>query len=307
MAADALCVGEVTLDLIETGRTDGGAPILVGCAGGAPLNVASGLGHAGVSACVWSAVGSDPAGHEVMTQIRTLPVSHARIAIDVQHPTRIAFISSEEVDDRRTRIQNQDSADQHLSAAAIPPEALECRILHISGAALLGDATAEAVLTMLRRAATRESIVVAFDPNVRISASTRAAAIRTRMDEALVYADVVQVDRRRLTTYWPNYSEEDLLKRVSLAVLTMGADGAVLKTRTHEVPVAARRAKVVDTTGAGDAFLASLLASLARNPSLTLSAIDMGTLARWGEAAAGAAAEVVSRVGGTASYVSAGT
>jgi len=54
---------------------------------------------------------------------------------------------------------------------------------------------------------------------------------------------------------------EKALPSAALVVATLGADGALARCRGHEIKVPARVVKVVDTTGAGDAFRAGLAAS----------------------------------------------
>src|SRR5690606_587729 len=51
-------------------------------------------------------------------------------------------------------------------------------------------------------------------------------------------------------------------KGPALVALTRGADGAVLFSREARVEIEAPKVSVVDTTGAGDAFMAGLIYSL---------------------------------------------
>ena len=56
-----------------------------------------------------------------------------------------------------------------------------------------------------------------------------------------------------------------------LAVVKMGADGAVARSGGHEARVAARRVQVADTTGAGDFFAAGFLYAYTHGGSLEQS------------------------------------
>jgi sugar/nucleoside kinase (ribokinase family) len=71
------------------------------------------------------------------------------------------------------------------------------------------------------------------------------------------------------------------------AVVTLGADGAIWVDRTGVIRRPARATTTVDTTGAGDAFTAGLLAALVRKSS-AVEALDAGSAA---------AARCVSRAG----------
>ena len=76
-------------------------------------------------------------------------------------------------------------------------------------------------------------------------------------------------------------------KDVALAALTRSEDGSVIIRGAETVKIAAHRTKVVDTTGAGDAYAAGFLFGLTRGD----------TLAECGRIASIAAAEVISHYG----------
>ena len=81
---------------------------------------------------------------------------------------------------------------------------------------------------------------------------------------------------------------------VAFAVVTRGADGAVLATRDHRVVVPARPVDVCDTIGAGDSFTAALLAGMPHDGAIPS---DPEALRRLGTRAAQAAAMTVGRPG----------
>ena len=76
--------------------------------------------------------------------------------------------------------------------------------------------------------------------------------------------------------------------------VTRGGDGATLSTREHRVEVTAPRVEVVDTIGAGDTFMASLLAESAIRSGVELDGDDLAAI---GKRAVAAAAVTVSRTG----------
>ena len=84
-----------------------------------------------------------------------------------------------------------------------------------------------------------------------------------------------------------------------MTAITLGGAGALLATRDHRVRLAAPSVRVVDTIGAGDTFMTSLICSLLEDPSPpTATALE-----RAGTRAVNAAAITVSRAGADLPWV----
>ena len=93
----------------------------------------------------------------------------------------------------------------------------------------------------------------------------------------------------------------------SIAVLTSGGRGALALSRQGTLAVAAQKAVVVDTVGAGDTFNAGLLAGLRRAGVLTKPALrnlEAASLRPAMELAAKAAAVTVARAGANPPFAS---
>ena len=76
-----------------------------------------------------------------------------------------------------------------------------------------------------------------------------------------------------------DYSVEQALTRFTYVVVTSGAEGATFYSAEGSIVQAAEEATVIDTTGAGDAFLSALLHYLVINK--TIDAKAMALAARW--------------------------
>lgn len=75
-------------------------------------------------------------------------------------------------------------------------------------------------------------------------------------------------------------SLQDLLKTVEIVITTFGGEGSVIKTKDQEIKVkAAKPRKVLDPTGAGDAYRAGFLAGY-------LNGLDLKTSGQMGSVAA---------------------
>lgn len=134
--------------------------------------------------------------------------------------------------------------------------------LHLSGYLLFAD-TAARLVRLARESARDRGVTVSVDP-------ASAGFIARRGTEPVLAAlrgvDLVlpNADEARLLTGVadPVAAAEALGRRFGLAVVTLGAEGAVVAGPggvTARVP--APRAEAVDTTGAGDAFTGAFLAA----------------------------------------------
>lgn len=154
----------------------------------------------------------------------------------------------------------------------------------------------------------RPSATVTFDPNIRPALITDAQAARNRIDRILEKADVVKVSDEDLRWIDPDFAPEQigaawLALGVSVVVVTLGGDGAVARCAAGDVRVPAPNVDVVDTVGAGDAFMTGLIDALWSQDLLgaerrsRLAAIGLDELTGAVRAASRAAALTVARAG----------
>lgn len=225
------------------------------CLGGAPANVASTLARLGLDVAMIAAVGNDALGAGIADQLRAAGVDTAAVT-SVERRTGVTFVELE--DGEPSFIPYRvNSADTALVADDVPP--LRASFLHLgsSSFAACPAATARA----LERAA-KEDVRVSIDLNIYpfwFRDGTDA------LDGVISGADVVkasEIDLQRLGVSRP----EALHARRphGITVVTRGARGTLAWSRNLEIELPAKRARVVDASGAGDAFMAGLLAGLIR-------------------------------------------
>jgi fructokinase len=144
-------------------------------------------------------------------------------------------------------------------------------------------------------------VLVSIDPNVRPAIIGDRADARVAFDRYVELADVVKLSDEDAAWLYPGESPGWVLDRlltagVSLAALTRGGEGAVIATPMNRVEVESLPVDVRDTVGAGDSFMAALLAGVLRSET-PVGAVDQDDLERIGSFAAAAAAVTVGRVG----------
>jgi len=119
-----------------------------------------------------------------------------------------------------------------------------------------------AIEALLARESGRRLVVV--DPNVRPAVCGDAREYRTRFERWAEIAHVVKLSDDDAAWIYPGQEPDGVLelalaRGARLAVLTRGAAGAVARTADARIEVAAVDVEVVDTVGAGDAFVAGLV------------------------------------------------
>ncbi|TDN91481.1 PfkB family carbohydrate kinase [Microbacterium sp. BK668] len=281
-AVDVLVIGEAVVDITSSAGAKTEMP------GGGPANVALGLGRRGVDVALLTNLGRD-----------------ARGSVITRHLERsgVWVLGESFVDDATSTAHAEITADgsarYDFDVRWIGPEArlgVRPRTIHTGSVAAFltpGDAR---VLEQLDRL---NAEIVTFDPNIRpalIGARDRA---RARFEDFARRATVVKLSDEDAEYLYPDTGVHEALDAIAalgprLVALTRGAHGAALAADGHAVEVPGRTVAVVDTIGAGDTFMASLIADY---PSMHDGGISAADLRDLGETAVGAAAITVSRAG----------
>lgn len=282
---EVLVIGEAVMDLVRA-RDE-----LTRSPGGSPVNVALGLARLGVRTRLRTALAADDDGRAILDRLAAsgvlvepasmcLPRTSTALAdLDAGGAAHYTF----DVDWRVTE-----------------PIATEtvC-VVHAGSIALFLQPGAADVATAL--GSRPAGVLVSIDPNVRPAIIGDHAAARAAFDRHLQFADVVKLSDEDAAWLYPSESHASVLDRllgagVSLAAMTRGSEGAVIATPANQVDVESLPVEVRDTVGAGDSFMAALLAGLLRLTT-PVGALDRADLERIGTFAAAAAAVTVGRVG----------
>ncbi|WMT90836.1 sugar kinase [Pelagibacterium sp. H642] len=277
MTARVLVVGDVITDILV--RPD--APIARGTdtpatirqmPGGSGANQAVWLAALGVDAHFAARVGSADAAR-LDSHFEGQGVT-AHLAPDEAHPTG-TLICMVDPDGERSFLTDR-GANAYLSEDDLPSSLLEgAGRLHISGYALF-EPTPRAAVRSLIAAARAKGIPVSVDP---ASIGPLSAVGPDAFLDWIAGTETLfpNADEAALLTGSPDPHVQvtALLTRFPRIVLKRGRQGAILATRdAAPVVLPAETVEVIDTTGAGDAFLAGFLAAELRGeaPAAALAA-----------------------------------
>ena len=155
--------------------------------------------------------------------------------------------------------------DWRLAWARVP-QGVE--VVHTGSIAAVADAEpAGALLGMLHDA--RRFVTTTYDPNLRPSIMGDPRSVQGRIEGLVAAADVVKVSEEDLGWLHPDADPLEIASSwvddlgCALVVVTQGARGSTaLQPGGCRVEVAAPLVTVVDTVGAGDAYMSGLLAAL---------------------------------------------
>ncbi|MFS0712978.1 PfkB family carbohydrate kinase [Microbacterium sp. 2P01SA-2] len=250
-APEVLVLGEALVDIVET---EGGETEHVG---GSPANVAVGVARLGVAVRLATRLGRDERGERIARHVRDAGADVAEGSW-TDAPT----------DTARARIRPDGSAEYRFDVAGVVPPVSpgDAALVHTGSIALFLDPGGEACLAALEAA--RGSAIVTVDPNIRPALVGSRETALVRFARAAAAADLVKLSDEDAEWLWPDADLRTVLETIAglgaaVVVITRGGDGAIGRGRDGAVvEVDGVRVTVADTIGAGDSFMASLIATL---------------------------------------------
>ncbi len=246
-------VGDAGLDVLATAAAlplpGGDARASIGIRpGGAGANTAAWLAALGASPVLLSRVGTDRAAGQVRDALAAAGV-RAALAADPQAPTCTVVVLVDGTG-QRTMLADRGAAGR-LAPADVDPAALAgARHLHVSGYVLLDESSRAGGLAALAAARTA-GLTTSVDPQA-------AQLLEPGFLDLVRGVDLLLPSAGELAALG---GTEVVLGAVGALAVTAGPGGATWLGRTGGWNVPARPVRPVDTTGAGDAFDAGLLAA----------------------------------------------
>ena len=261
MSAKVWVLGVAVVDLLP--ESDGR---LLPCPGGAPANVAVGIARLGGTSGFIGRVGDDPFGALMQRTLLTEGVDITYLKQDEWHRTSTVLVDLNDQGERSFTFMVRPSADLFLETTDLP-----CwrhgEWLHLCSIALSAEPSRTSAFTAMT-AIRHAGGFVSFDPNIREDLWQDEHLLRLCLRQALQLADVVKLSEEewRLIS-GKTQNDRDicaLAKEYEIAMLlvTKGAEGVVVCYRGQVHHFAGMSVNCVDSTGAGDAFVAGLLTGL---------------------------------------------
>jgi fructokinase len=283
-----LVIGESLIDIVGEGEH----------VGGSPLNVAVGLGRLGRDVDFLTRIGDDQYGRRIAEYVNAAGV---QLVSGSQTAERTATA--------RLTVGEDGSADYVFDLdwrlSGTPPVAPPL-FVHTGSIAAVQDPGCLAVAALIDTY--HLSATVTFDPNVRPSLIADRDLARERIEHLVERSDIVKVSEEDLCWIDPDRPPERIAQTwlalgPAIVAVTMADRGAAAVCAAGVARMPARPVQVVDTVGAGDAFMVGLIDALWASDLLgaqrraELAGLDLDALTAALEAASAAAALTVGRAG----------
>jgi len=275
-----ICIGEALIDRIRNKSNQGFIDFL----GGAPANVACALRKLKIDSTFIGSLGSDDYGKKFITQFNELGVNLDFLQLDNDSPTRVVNVDRDQFGDRFFSGFEESShsyfADEVLRKKLIEKEILnleksflETKYL-VTGTILLSSPISAETIFFLIEQAKKFEVKIVIDLNWRevfwdyssfsseISKASRIHLIK----KFLNHANVLKLAKEEATLFFEDENPSLISQQLSNKPDVIITDGknpvAWYINGLYGITETPTSQKIVDTTGAGDAFLAGLISKL---------------------------------------------
>lgn len=265
---DVVCFGEILWDLFGDTRDSRSthaqpiARVFHRELGGAPANVATALARLGVRSAIVGGIGIDKLGDAVEHQFVADGVS-TRFLVRLPNRTGLTFVTRDARGEPSFLFYRQDTADVALRAEHVTAEMGHAKWVLVGTSTMMTPPLAAATERFLSVAEEAKANVV-VDLNVREHLWASKAQMRDAVSQLVrrasivkgSFADLIALTGRRDILWLADHAPK------AVWIVTQGAKGASAIGTHGFVARPARKVKCVDATGAGDAFIAGVLAVL---------------------------------------------
>ena len=264
---DVIALGELLIDFASKSVDAAGYPTMAANPGGAPGNFLAALNAYGKKTAFLGKVGDDTFGHLLVGTMSQAGIETKGILVDPTVFTTLAFVTFDETGDRSFSFARKPGADTQLSWEEVDKSMIDdAKVFHFGTLSLTGEPARTTTQKAVAYAKEKEKLITC-DPNLRKPLWASMEEAREQILWSLQQADVVKISDDEVDFLWgcsPEEGADKLLKEfgVSLAMVTLGPKGCLLKTANAVCNVSGPKVNPVDTTGAGDIFGGSAVSRL---------------------------------------------
>ena len=272
MSKKVICFGEILWDVFPGGEKIGGAP----------LNVALRLKSLGIATTIVSKIGKDQLGKRLIDFIHQQGIGTEYIQQDAQFETGKVNVTLDQNGAASYEIAYPAAWDKIDLVPTLEEEVAQADLFLFGSLVTRDVVSKKSLLSLLKKASFK-----VFDVNLRAPHYSQ-----TLIEDLMQKADLIKFNDEELAEISKamGYQEKSLEKQLRFisvktntpkVCVTKGGDGALLLLNDQLYDQKGFPIKVVDTVGAGDSFLATLLEGILTNkaPEIALeNACAMGAM-----------------------------
>ncbi len=253
-----LLIGEIVIDIIHNHKAKKKSIMI----GGSPYNVCKNLTKLGISNRFYGAAGNDFYGYKVLEQIKAKKID-ANIQIS-KKPT--SFVIINQTVSSPTPVFNR-SADSHIYInEKLKEDVLHSKILHFTYWAISKNPSRKTILEIIDIAKTNNTLI-GFDPNYHPLLDNHDKTGFKILKDIINKVDIIKPSLDDSSRMFGKKTIDEYLEiyeslGAKLIIMTLGKDGLIARFKGETLRIPSVATKIIDSTGAGDAFWSGLYAGI---------------------------------------------
>ena len=265
-------IGEILIDMMQTGTDRNGNAVFAAIPGGAPANVSVAARKLGAETAFVGCVGNDAFGKILRDTLLRYDVDATGLQVTDNADTTLAVVQVDASGERSFSFCRKPGADTQIDCARALEAVRKTGILHFGSVSLAADCCRGTIVSAVKTAKETGALIT-YDPNYRASLwSSEEEAIEV-MRAVLPLCDIVKISEEEtllLTGREAPEAAADVLMDcgVRLVLVTLGANGAYWRFGKDFGTIPGFRVDVADTNGAGDTFFGAFLSRIAKRGGL---------------------------------------
>lgn len=276
-------LGELLIDFTPMGQSQQGEALFERNPGGAPANVLAVVSKLGLSSAFIGKVGQDAFGEFLRDVLVQQNIDTQGLILTDEANTTLAFVHLDEKGDRSFSFYRNPGADMLLKDSDVDEEILNnSAIFHFGSVSMTKEPARSATLKTAEKAKAMGK-TISYDPNLRPPLWDSLDEAKEIMSKGLPYADILKISEEELEFLTGDKDPETGSRllydkyKTPVILVTLGPDGCFYRSGEITGSSPAFDVTVVDTTGAGDAFLGGFLYKFIKSGK-RVTELDQGEL-----------------------------
>jgi len=263
---DITAIGDILVDFTPMGLSPAGNNIYEANAGGTVANMCAAAGKMGLRTLFVGKVGNDDLGRAIRDIVAKNNVDMSGCSFDNDSFTTLTFVTLVN-GERSFSFSRKYTADINVRLEDVPMDKLlNTKVLHFSGMCLTDEPIRSTTFTILKEAR-QKGILITLDVNYREQLWRSEGEMLKYVGMAVPYTDIYKSSEEEIKLLTGESSLEKAARKVidmgaKMVFVSCGLKGAFYHFNGKSAHISTFDTKPVDTTGAGDCFMAAVLYKL---------------------------------------------